>query len=143
MPSAWIPGEPVGKGRPRLGRGGRVYTPDGTRRKEHEVASLWWSPPIPIDVPVQVKVVAYYARPKDHFKKSGELTAKGKRSLVPMKTPDLDNVVKLILDGLNGVAFKDDRQVRHIEATRLWEGGQGPGVWVGVRPMPIVGSADT
>ena len=27
------------------------------------------------------------------------------------KTPDIDNIVKLILDALNGVAYEDDRQV--------------------------------
>jgi Holliday junction resolvase RusA-like endonuclease len=134
---------PVGKGRPRLGRNGHVYTPNATRQKEHQVASAWWSPVISLEIPIAVRVTAYYARPKDHFLKSGELSAKGKRSIVPMKTPDLDNVVKLVLDGLNGIAFKDDRQVQSVEGLRYWAGEQGPGVYVQVRelrPTEIVGS---
>lgn len=136
MPSAWVPGEPVGKGRPRMGRGGRVYTPDATRRAEHAVARAWWAPMIEIDFEIAVRVTAYYGRPKDHFLQSGALSAKGRRSIVPMKTPDLDNVVKLVLDALNGVAYRDDKQVQSVEALRFWDDGDdGPGVLVQVRQL--------
>lgn len=137
MPSVWVPGEPVGKGRPRLGRNGHVYTPDATRSKEHEVAALWWSPTIPIEIPVAVRITAYYGRAASHLLKDGEsLSAIGRRAgIVPMKTPDLDNVVKLVLDGLNGVAFRDDKQVQSVEATRWWATEQGPGVLVQVRAL--------
>lgn len=141
MATAWVPGDPVGKGRPRLGRGGRVYTPDATRRAEHAVAAAWWSPVIPIEIPVEVWVTAYYARPKDHFLKDGSLSAAGKRLPVPMKTPDLDNVVKLVLDALNGVAYRDDKQVQRFMADRYWATEEGPGVLVRVRPVPSIGSS--
>jgi Holliday junction resolvase RusA-like endonuclease len=32
---------------------------------------------------------------------------------------DLDNAIKATLDGLNGMAYPDDKQVYHIEATKL------------------------
>jgi len=32
---------------------------------------------------------------------------------------DLDNAIKATLDGLNGIAYPDDKLVYHIEATKL------------------------
>ena len=34
------------------------------------------------------------------------------------KRPDVDNLVKAVLDGLNGIAFKDDCQVVEVHATK-------------------------
>lgn len=34
--------------------------------------------------------------------------------------PDIDNIIKAVLDGLNGVAFKDDKQVTSIKATKFY-----------------------
>ncbi len=40
--------------------------------------------------------------------------------------PDLDNLTKSVLDGLNGVVWKDDRQVIHLDAWKEWvPSGQG------------------
>ena len=33
---------------------------------------------------------------------------------MPTKKPDLDNVLKAVLDGLNGIAFVDDSQVVNV-----------------------------
>jgi len=35
-------------------------------------------------------------------------------------TPDLDNLIKLVGDGLNGVAFKDDRQIVELWARKVF-----------------------
>ena len=37
--------------------------------------------------------------------------------IVPTKKPDIDNIAKVILDGLNKLAFKDDNLVSKIEGT--------------------------
>jgi Holliday junction resolvase RusA-like endonuclease len=34
--------------------------------------------------------------------------------------PDLDNIEKSILDGLNGIAFKDDSQVADVSKRKVW-----------------------
>ena len=36
------------------------------------------------------------------------------------KKPDLDNVVKICLDGMNGIVFKDDSQITSIYATKVY-----------------------
>jgi crossover junction endodeoxyribonuclease RusA len=35
------------------------------------------------------------------------------------QTPDIDNLIKSILDGLNGIAWQDDKQVVKVVAERL------------------------
>ena len=34
--------------------------------------------------------------------------------------PDIDNLVKIVLDGLNGVAFMDDKQVIELYAIKRY-----------------------
>jgi Holliday junction resolvase RusA-like endonuclease len=40
------------------------------------------------------------------------------------QTPDIDNLIKAILDGLNGIAWQDDTQVVKIIAERLVAGNK-------------------
>lgn len=121
----WVPGEPIAKGRPKvstIGGNARMYTPKATMDAEARVAALWTHEMIPSGVPVGVGVAAFRGRPRGHYRKSGGLSASGMRNQTPIKRPDLDNIVKLILDALNGVAFYDDSQVVKIVATSCWSG---------------------
>ena len=36
------------------------------------------------------------------------------------KKPDIDNIVKIILDALNKIAFKDDNQITKIEVEKRY-----------------------
>lgn len=95
-----IPGRPVPKKRPRLGYNGRkayIYTPEETKAYEELIRWLGRinvKQPITDLVEVQIKI---YFKGKD-------------------EKPDLDNVIKSLLDGMNGIVLKDDRQVRRIVA---------------------------
>lgn len=53
----------------------------------------------------------------------------------PRKTGDLDNVFKTLLDGLEGVVFRNDSQVVQIVATRL-DDRANPRVEIEVTPIP-------
>jgi crossover junction endodeoxyribonuclease RusA len=96
LPSIVIFGRPVPKGRPRLGKGGHVYTPQNTRDFEEWVgisSRVRFPKPLECDVAVRLR---FYL----HGKKRG----------------DLDNYWKAISDGMNGVVFRDDRQVVKVDA---------------------------
>jgi Holliday junction resolvase RusA-like endonuclease len=58
----------------------------------------------------------------------------------PRKTGDLDNHLKVLLDSLNGVAYKDDKQVAEIFISRF-EDKENPRVEVRVMPRDAQNSA--
>lgn len=121
-----VGGEPVGKGRPRHTKTGRVYTPRSTREYERRIAAEWVAAGALTHGATRgltLFVTAIYTRPKAHFRKHGGLSAAGKRSEYPTTTTDLDNIVKIASDALNGLAYIDDRQINTIVATRRWSFG--------------------
>ena len=38
----------------------------------------------------------------------------------PMLKPDSDNIAKIICDGLNGVAYNDDKQIISLKIEKAW-----------------------
>jgi Holliday junction resolvase RusA-like endonuclease len=53
--------------------------------------------------------MAYYGVPKSKSKKVAADMLNG--HILPTKKPDIDNIAKIILDGLNGIAWDDDKQI--------------------------------
>ena len=116
-----IPGEPHGKGRPRFSRAtGRAFTPKGTAEWERGAAyvirSEWSGRFPPIDVPATVHVRAVFSRPGRLLRK------KDPEGRMPCtKKPDVDNVVKCVLDALTmGGALRDDKVVWKVCAEKLY-----------------------
>lgn len=107
-----VPGEPVGKGRPRFVRAtGRTYTPEKTERYENLVKLAFikeYPDVIPLEGPLAVTMIANFSVPKSWSKKKQALAIAG--VLRPTKKPDTDNIAK-IKDALNGIAWVDDAQV--------------------------------
>lgn len=105
-----IKGEPRGKGRPRFTKTGRVYTPSETTQYEHLVALSYRNSArgYKFTSPVRVTIKAYQKPPKKS-KKVVEDMLNGR--ILPTKKPDLDNIAKIVLDGLNKIAWDDDTQV--------------------------------
>lgn len=108
----------AGKGRPRFSRG-HAFTPKETREKERLVGDCYRLASYkelgevvkaPAGVPVTVEITLYKPLPKSKPKKitTEPFVAK----------PDLDNAVKLVLDGLNGIAWADDAQVTKLVAVK-------------------------
>lgn len=99
--------QPVAKGRPKaalVGNRAILYTPSKTREYEEHVASIAREH-TPVDGlfagALRVWLRFYLKRPK----------SLPKRVLYNVKKPDIDNLIKSILDGLEGVIYKNDSQV--------------------------------
>src|SRR5204863_5111031 len=133
-----VNGEPTGKGRPRSTRTGHHYTPDKTVSAEQRIQGEWIAAGRPRmdDGPLLLLVECVLARPQGHWLKSGGLSAAGHRSSWPTKRPDVDNVVKLVMDALNGQAYRDDAQVAALQLWRRWANAQEqPHTRIDIRPL--------
>ena len=116
-------GSIVGKARPRMNtRTGRAYTP--TKTKLYEYALRQWFlreyPNFkPIENRVKVTIIAYFEIPKSTSKKKEAEMLANNISLT--KKPDADNIIKIVLDGMNKFAFKDDTQVTKLEIEKKYD----------------------
>ena len=115
-----IPGKPRGKGRPRFSRAtGRTYTDDATAVYENLVKTIWMSVVGDrLNGELAVNIAAHYAIPTSKPKKMQAAMRDG--SVRPTTKPDIDNVIKAVLDGLNGVAYADDAQVVELSASKCY-----------------------
>lgn len=108
-----VPGKPRGKGRPRFRRAGnfvQTYTPAETASYENLIALEYQAAGGKLlEGPVEVYVTAWHPIPKNLSKAKRADMDRG--MYIPHSKPDADNVLKAVLDGLNGVAYKDDTQV--------------------------------
>ena len=113
-----IEGEPVGKGRPRHGKY-KTYTPAKTKSVENNIAYLY-----KVNVGyyfegyVKLNLNLYYSIAKSDSKKKKLM--KLNNELRPNKKPDIDNVVKLVADALNEVAYKDDTQIIELRCRKFY-----------------------
>jgi len=101
-----IPGEPVGKGRPRVTKKG-TFTPEKTVNYENLVKITY--PGKMLEGELEIVVKAFYSIPKSASKKKTEQMLNGQ--IRPTKKPDCDNVLKIITDALNKIAYNDDNQI--------------------------------
>lgn len=120
-----IPGAPVGKGRPKFARQGgfvRTYTPEKTATYENlvkvEYERQCESYRFPDGIPLTMHIRAFYSIPKSASKKKVEAMTNG--DIRPLKKPDVDNIVKIIADSLNEVAYKDDSQIVRCTVSKYY-----------------------
>lgn len=119
-----IPGHPVPKLRPRVTKSGRAYTPSRTKEWEQMAAqciALEWGNTPKVERPIQLVIAAVFSRPKKRpAKVTKEAWESGLRIWRPAK-PDLDNLVKAVLDAaqMSGVLV-DDYYVVDLAARKLY-----------------------
>ena len=133
----FVPGAPVGKGRPRAARRGAgvvMFTPEKTAGYEALVAAAASNAmraeagPLftgPLEAVLEMRIPIPVSWSKAH--KAAALAG----TELPTSKPDIDNVVKAILDACNGVVFRDDAQVVMLVATKSFS--DAPGVRVVIR----------
>jgi Holliday junction resolvase RusA-like endonuclease len=117
-----VPGKVIGKGRPRVNSyTGIVYTPTKTKDYESLVEQYFLIkyPKIKmIEGRVKVTIIAYFEIPKST--KKDDITKMIDNQISPTKKPDIDNIVKIILDSMNKFAFKDDTQITKLEVEKKY-----------------------
>jgi len=96
-----VMGEPKSKGRPRFRAGQGAYTDKGTVEAERRVRDAF----LAVDVP-DYRLDATFRLDVDFY-------------LGTRRHVDLDNLVKLVKDALNGVAYTDDHLIVD-ERARKW-----------------------
>ena len=124
-------GEPQGKGRPRFGArysqaAGRAFVNVRTPEKTVAYENL-----VKIEYGMQtqnfrfedgsqldMRIMAYYGIPKSASKKKKAAMIEGR--IRPTKKPDMDNVVKIIADSLNQIAYRDDTQIVDCQCRKFY-----------------------
>jgi Holliday junction resolvase RusA-like endonuclease len=98
--------DPVVKGRPRMTRWGRAYTPAKTAQAEKEikdiVKDIWKLEPLAGSLRVKIRFIC--SRPKKPAK--------------DYPRGDVDNYTKLVCDALNEIVWFDDSQIVDIRASK-------------------------
>lgn len=104
-----------GKGRVRFVRAtGRTYTPDRTAEAMERLRMAFvgaGGEPAPKGVPVRVSITTARGMPRTRPKRVEEEP--------DVYKPDCDNIAKLVLDALNGVAWVDDTQVNVLSVQKF------------------------
>lgn len=116
-----VEGKPVPKGRPRHAtHNGRTweYTPKTTLDYERKVreAFLEQNQSVHKDACIGIRIIFYMPIPKGTSKKQVQKMSGD----MHRKKPDLDNLIKSVLDGLNGVAYTDDSLLGKVEASKVY-----------------------
>ena len=114
-----IPGEPCAKQRPRLGKG-YTYTPQKTVNYETLVRELYITQNFrkQLEGALKMTVRAYFAIPKSDSNKKAHQKSIG--IIRPTKRPDVSNVIKIIEDALNGLAYRDDSQIVRVVGEKYY-----------------------
>lgn len=142
-----IYGEPKGKGRPRVAlrkfknKDGNVqtyskaYTPDETVSYENLVRIEYGvqtnNYAFPADKSLEMEIYAYFSIPKSTSKKKRQEMLN--ENIMPNKKPDVDNIIKIIADSLNKVAYGDDTQITDIIARKRYS--ENPRVEIIIREI--------
>lgn len=132
----FVPGKPFGKERPRVARVGaysRVYTPAKTVAYEGVVrdsAQVAMNRTLLMEGPLWVRLRIRMPIPESWPVKKKQ-QAKDHTMWAPVK-PDIDNVEKSILDGMEGVVYKNDCQVVSVTKQKYYANPPGVDVEVGI-----------
>ena len=119
---------PTTKERPRFAKNGHAFTPIKTKKAEYDIKVLVKAEmkraglSITKD-PVSIFIRFHYEVPKKMTKEEKELLAAG--TLFRCRSPDVDNMAKLLMDALNGVLYVDDCQVIKLVAEKKITGKSG------------------
>ena len=122
-----VPGKPQGKARAKTVRNKHTgktmsYTPETDLLYENYIKDRFLNKCngmfLERGKPVTLRIVARFLPPKSTSKKRMALMLDGKEP--PLKKPDMDNVVKIIADSLNNLAYYDDTQIVDCQCRKFY-----------------------
>ncbi len=132
-----IPGEPCAQGRPRFARRGKfmvAYDPAKSRNWKATAQCHMrdaMAGAAPLQGPVTCMVAARFTCPASDHRKRDPMPRRWHA-----KRPDVENVVKAVLDAATGVLWLDDNQVSHLVAAKtIGAQGEAPSVWLRVEQI--------
>ena len=119
-----VDGQPHAKGRPRFTRKGgfvRAYTDEKTLAYESIIrlaAQKSMGGSEPLKTALDAFIYISFAVPLSYSKKRKEACLNGLERHT--KKPDIDNVVKAVLDGCDKVIFENDSQIINLYVTKKY-----------------------
>lgn len=128
--SLFVPGNPVPQGSKRHVGNGRLIESAKTLAPWRATIrqALETTIPDPLDGPIAARVAFVMPRPKS--------TAKTRPTPAAVKRPDVDKLLRAVLDAGTGAAWHDDSQVVDVDLTkRIAELGEQPGVHLAIAAM--------
>ena len=127
-----VPGKPQGKARartfcdPKTGKH-RSVTPDNTVLYENLIKNIFLQNAggfyLERGRPVTLRIVARFLPVKSASKACRADMLAGRE--LPLKKSDIDNIVKVVADALNGVAYHDDTQIVLATAAKVYSAVEG------------------
>lgn len=112
-------GKPMAKQRPYFTKQGFAYTPKQTVQYENLVRYTFQSQfpgHKPFEGIVEATITAVFEIPKSYTKKKTKELLETHNNYD--HKPDCDNIAKIILDSLNGIAYRDDSQVTVLSVNK-------------------------
>lgn len=110
-----------------------VYVPQKTKDFEKKIGEHYREATggyrYPDDAALIVTITFSYKPPRSISKVKAKKMIDGEINY--LKKPDLDNLAKAVLDGLNGIAFKDDAQIVRLNVSK--EYGREDRIFISIR----------
>ena len=101
----------------------RNYDPSSTDKKQTWLQIAKYLPVLPLTGSISINLIFYMPRPKHHYR-TGKykhlLKDSCKETIYHSVKPDLDNLVKYIIDVMNKGYYVDDSQVCVIQAQKIY-----------------------
>lgn len=119
----FVPGQPQGKGRAKVttrGRYAHAYTPAKTVAYEDLIKTFFYNNDCQhLNGMLKLTVKAFYKIPQSFSRKKRNDALNG--NLAPLTKPDVDNILKVVCDALNGIAYEDDKQIVYQEIYKYYD----------------------
>jgi crossover junction endodeoxyribonuclease RusA len=86
---------------------------------------------------VDVRLMFFLPRPQGHYGTGKNIERlRPSAPVTPAVSPDLDKLIRSVLDALTGICFRDDKQVVSITAAKLYADGEAsPGLMASVMTL--------